>query len=233
MPHRGMTYPYVRVCSATIPAVAAAGIAAPMPERLSCKALLQIEAMKNPAVRKLIALLAVAVVLLVGYIAAGPFLVVKAIRDAIKAQDTAALAEHVDFPALRGSLKAQLDDYVVRKAGADIQSNVFGAIALHIASGVTGGTVDAMITPAGLGAILEGRNLWHRASGGGISDTDSYASQAPPDPLEGARYGFESTSRFTATVTNDDGEPVTFVLARDGLRWKLNDIRLPLDDASG
>lgn len=182
-----------------------------------------------PAIKKLIAIVLIAAVLLAGYGAAGPFLTVKAIRDAAKAQDTAALSEHVDFPALRGNLKAQLDDYVVRKAGADVQSNVFGAIALRIASGVAGGTVEAMVTPAGLGAILEGRNLWHRASGGSINETDSYATRAPADPLEGARYGFESTSRFTATVDNDDGEPVTFVLARNGLRWKLSDIRLPLE----
>lgn len=180
--------------------------------------------------KKLTALLVVAAVLLLSYIAAGPFLAVNAIRDAVKAQDTAALSEHVDFPALRGNLKAQLDDYVVRKAGADVQSSRLGAIALRIASGVAGGTVDAMVTPAGVGAILEGRSLWHRARGDGISDADSYASQAPPDPFEGARYGFESTSRFTATVRNDENEPVTFVLTRQGLHWKLSDIRLPLAD---
>ena len=181
--------------------------------------------------KKMMAVAVLLGVLLLGYLVAGPFLAVNGIRDAIKAQDTAALAEHVDFPALRANLKAQLDDYVVRKAGAGAQSNLFGAIALRIASGVTGGTVDTMVTPAGLGALLEGRNLWHRASGGGISDTDSYANQPAPDPLKDARYGFESTSRFTATVVDNEGKPVTFVLARDGLRWKLNDIRLPLDGA--
>ncbi|MFD0738079.1 DUF2939 domain-containing protein [Lysobacter koreensis] len=181
--------------------------------------------------KKIMALALLLGVLLLGYLVAGPFLAVKGIRDAIRAQDTAALTTHVDFPTLRANLKAQLDDYVVRKAGAEAQSNLLGALALRIASGVTGGTVDAMVTPAGLGAVLEGRNLWHRASGGGISDSDSYANQPAPDPLKDARYGFESTSRFTATVASDDGRPVTFVIARDGLRWKLSDIRLPLEDA--
>ena len=50
----------------------------------------------------------------------------------------------------------------------------------------------------------------------------------PPDPLRDASYRFESPSRFTATVRNADGDPVVFVLTRDGLRWKLTDIQLPL-----
>ena len=48
------------------------------------------------------------------------------------------------------------------------------------------------------------------------------------DPLADARYRFESTTRFTATVTDRSGEPLVFVLSRQGLRWKLSDIRLPL-----
>lgn len=177
--------------------------------------------------KKWLALLVLAAVLLLGYVAAGPFLAYNAIREAVKAQDTAALAEHVDFPVLRGNLKAQIDDYVVRRAGPDMQSNVFGAFAVRVASGLAGGLVDTLVTPAGLAALLEGRSVWHRASGGGITD-NTYEHAPPADPLQEASYGFESLSRFTATVVDDDGEPVTFVLSRDGLDWNLTDIRLPL-----
>lgn len=177
--------------------------------------------------------LVVAGVLLLGYIAAGPFIAVHSIRGAIKAQNTADLARHVDFPMLRANLKVQLDDYVVRRAGPDVQSNIFGAFGVRIASGIAAGSVDAMVTPAGLGAMLGGRTLWHRVSGGGMVDGDAYQHAPPPDPLEDATYGFESPARFTATVRNDDGEPVVFVLTRDGLRWKLSDIRLPLAPPGG
>lgn len=179
--------------------------------------------------KKWLALPVLATVLLLGYVAAGPFLAYNAIREAVKAQDTAALAKHVDFPVLRGNLKAQVDDYVVRRAGPGMQSNVFGAFAVRIASGLAGGLVDTLVTPAGLAALLEGRTVWHRASGRGITE-DTYEHAPPADPLREASYGFESPSRFTATVVDDDGEPVTFVLSRDGLDWDLTDIRLPLGD---
>ena len=177
---------------------------------------------------KWLVLLVAALIALAAYVVAGPVLAINGVRNAIKDEDTAALARHVDFPVLRGNIKAQVDDYLLRQAGADAQRNVFGAIALRVAGGLAGGAVDAMLTPVGIGAVLGGRSLWHRGSGAGIDPNDSYAHIPPRDPLEGARYRYESTSRFTATVDDRSGEPVVFVLSRDGLRWKLTDIRLPL-----
>lgn len=177
--------------------------------------------------KKLAALAVIALLLLLGYVIAGPYLTVQAIREAVKEQDTAALSKHVDFPALRSSLKLQLDDYLVRRAGPDAQSSLLGSIALRVASGATGGVVDAMATPVGLGAMLEGRNLWHRVNGS-RNGADSYAPGPPRDPLQDAKYRFESPSRFTATVHDRDGDRVVFVLTRKGLRWKISDVRLPL-----
>lgn len=181
---------------------------------------------------KWLALALAALVTLAAYVAAGPYLAINGVRTALKDQDTAALARHVDFPVLRANVRAQVDDYLLRQAGPDVQRNPFGAIALRMAGGLAGGAVDTLLTPTGIGALLGGRSLWHRGSGGGIDRNDSYAHKPPRDPLEGARYRYESTSRFTATVDDRDGNPVVFVLSRDGLRWKLTDIRLPLFGAN-
>ena len=182
--------------------------------------------------KKLLALLLAAVFAVAAYVAAGPFLTINALRKAVETQRVSGLKRHVDFPVLRANLKAQLDDYVLRQAGADAQRNAFGAIALQIAGGLSGSVVDAMLTPAGIGAVLQGRNLWQRGSGAGINRNDTYAHTAPANPLQDPSYRYESTSRFTATVNDGSGDPLVLVLSRDGLRWKLTDIRLPLLDAS-
>ncbi len=161
------------------------------------------------------------------YVVAGPYLALRGISQAIEQQDTAALERHVDFPRLRANLKAQLDDYVVRRAGVDTQSSLLGGIALQLAGGLTGAGVDTMVTPLGIGALLQGHQLWKRASGQTV-DGDTWSRPMPARPLKDARKHFESTSRFTATVLTDGGEPVVFVLDRQGLRWRLTDIRLPL-----
>jgi len=173
--------------------------------------------------------LVVAVLLALGvYVAVGPYLTVRAIRSAVQQQDAAALSRQVDFPALRASLKAQLSNELVRGAGSERQANPFAAIGLQIASGVIGAGVDAMVNPFGLAAIMEGRTIWRKF--------DDEIGSPPPDtaaperqPLHDARYRYESPSRFTATVQDEDGRPLVFVMTRDGLRWKLTDIRLPRD----
>lgn len=167
----------------------------------------------------------VALLLVLGtYVAVGPYLTVRAIRSAVKAQDAIALAKQVDFPSLRASLKVQLSDRLVRDAGPDVQANPFGAFGLSIAGGVIGGAVDAMVTPIGLGAMMEGRRVWRRVDDGfSTADPDMPAQE----PLHDAVYRYESLSRFTATVRDKDGHPIVFVLARDGVQWRLSDIRLP------
>jgi hypothetical protein len=176
------------------------------------------------AMKKWIALVLVALLALGSYVAAGPYLTVRAIRTAVMEQDAAALSKQVDFPGLRASLKAQLGDRLLRRAGPDLQSTPLGAFGVAIADGLLGGTVDAMVTPAGLGALMEGHKIWKRV-GDGLPTADPAASAR--EPLHDARYRYESPSRFTATVVDEDGRAVVFVITRHGLRWKLSDIRLP------
>ena len=172
--------------------------------------------------RKLAALLLVALLALAGYVAAGPWMTMHAIRAALHDHDAAALSRQVDFPALRGSLKDQLEDRLARAAGPGWQSSALGRLGLQVADGALGATVDAMVTPSGLAAMLQGHAVWRRALGQPVT-----ASEGAPAPLQRARQRYESPSRFTATVTDDAGRPIVFVLRRDGLRWKLADIRLP------
>ena len=170
------------------------------------------------------------VLALAAYVVAGPYLAIRGISQAIEQRDTAALERHVDFPRLRANLKAQLDDYVVRRVGVDTQSSLLGGLALQIAGGLTGAGVDTLVTPLGIGALLQGQQLWKRASGETV-DGDTWSPPMPARPLQHAREHFESTSRFTATVQTDAGQPIVFVLDRQGLRWRLTDIRLPLTNA--
>jgi hypothetical protein len=172
--------------------------------------------------KKLLALALIMLLALCGYVAAGPWMTMHAIRDALRAHDPAALSRQVDFPALRGSLKTQLEDRLARATGPEWQSSVFGRIGLLVADGALEATVDAMVTPTGIAAMMEGHAVWRR-----LGDAPMQSAQDDPEPLQGARQRYESPSRFTATITGDDGRPLVFVLRRRGLHWKLADIRLP------
>lgn len=181
--------------------------------------------------------LAALVALLVAYVAAGPYLAVRGIRSALAEQDAAALSRHVDFPALRASLKAQLGDRLVRSVGIDAGSGLLGALGMRLAGGLTDGAVEMLVTPVGLAALMEGRKVWTLVGEGVIGTPPAQGiAQADPSrgetggltqPLQGARYRYESLSRFTATVPYDGDGEVVFVITRKGMRWRLSDIRLP------
>ena len=176
--------------------------------------------------KKWIALTVVLLLALGAYVVAGPYLAINGIRTALIEQDTGRLERHVDFPALRVSIKAQMQDKLARRTG-DMQSNLAGAFALSIANNFVGSGVDAMVTPLGIGALLQGRSLWKKSLGETV-DGDSYSKAVPVDPLKQAVRRYKSPSRFTATVLDEDGKPMVFVFKRNGLRWKLADIRLPI-----
>ena len=177
--------------------------------------------------KKWIALAVVLLLALGSYVAAGPYLAIHGIRTALAEQDTGKLEKHVDFPALRVSLKAQAEDALARRAGTGIQSSFFGAIAMSVANNMLGAGVDTMVTPLGIGALLQGRSMWKQSVGDTV-DGDTYGKAVPADPLKTATHHYESPSRFTATIQNEAGQPVVFVFKRKGLSWKLADIRLPM-----
>lgn len=163
---------------------------------------------------------------LLAWVAAGPWFTMHAIGKAVREEDHAALSRHIDFAPLRASLKDQVGDRLARSVGVERQTGLLGALGMTVANELAGGAVDLMVTPYGLGALMEGRKVWNRARGLPPPRTEAGAA-ARSDPWRNAQRRYESSSRFTITVPGEDGAPVVFVLTRKGLRWKLSDIRLP------
>ena len=188
---------------------------------------------------------------LLAYVAAGPWLTVRGIQRAVDARDASALSRHVDFPRLRSSLKAQLSDRLVRRAGEETQSSLFGGLALRLAEGAIDAAVETMITPLGIGALMQGQVFRDRLGEAAEAATTAATPGPSADPESGAvsgstpteadtpvavqtqkakaDYRIESASRISATLHDASGRPIEFVLVRHGLQWKLADIRLPPD----
>jgi len=167
----------------------------------------------------------VAVVAFAGWIAVGPFLAANAIRSAVARNDEAELDQHIDFPAVRDSLKSQIYGAIDDRGPPDGNGG-FGNTLKSIVSGA----MDVMLTPHGVLLLLRHRT----ALGDEPAETHPAAPTPPPQEDSPRRkpvvhYHFDSVNRFVVTVADPDipDAPATLVLRRYGLSWKLAEIILP------
>ena len=182
--------------------------------------------------KKLIAIVMLLVLTVIGAWFGGPYLAVHGLSKAIEQRDTARLERHVDFPRVRSSLRAQLNDHLVRQAGPDIAASPFGALLYGLGGQLGGAAVDTLVTPMGIGAMLQGHVLWKRGRNE-LQGGDTWAATEPARPLEGAAHRFERWNRFVVDVPRQEGQPpLKVVLEPQGIRWKVVDLQLGLSGAA-
>lgn len=163
--------------------------------------------------KKLIGLASIFALLVVGYIAYDPYLTVSNIKTGIAERDSEQLADNIDFPTLRQNLKEQLSAVMVQEATKKLDDNPFAALAAGLVTQVADGFVDSLVTPSGLAALMEGK----QPSQGGASNNSEPTQKEKL--FKQARFSYDSLSKFSIWVKNDEGKEVRFVLARDGLTW--------------
>ena len=179
------------------------------------------------------AAVAVLAIVSVGWYFGSPYWTLKQMRDAAVARDAETVAEYVDFEGVRSSLKEQLNAKMAaemaRQRGQNAD-NPFGAMGAMLAGGIVNQLVDAVVTKEGVRQMMiAGRPL--------NPDTRQSAREdSKPADWTITRNGF---SQFTLTVKPESDQPVDpkhivhLVFERDGLSWRLHEIRLPDGPLSG
>ncbi|NKF23063.1 DUF2939 domain-containing protein [Solimonas marina] len=176
---------------------------------------------------KVFAIVAVAVVLVVGYVAVGPFVTLYGIQQAVNDKDAEALRDNVDFPALRESVKGQFTAAMTQQMKqSDTESNGFAALGAGLAMLMVDKAVDQFVTPEGLTALLA-----NDARSAAPADQTQHDDE--PDKrvhlIRGGRtdWSFQTPSRFLVTIHGDKGKDLGLVLRRQDLTWRLTAIQLP------
>lgn len=162
--------------------------------------------------------LAVAAGLLAAATWASPYLRVHQLREAVAARDAARVADFVDFPALRANVKAQvLAGVGAGELASQARDNPFAAFGKSLALAVIDPMVDALVSPAGVVAMLDaGEVRIRRQDRPARSDGDK------------VRYDLAYRSWDRVAIARADGKGGAFILHRHGLwGWKLAAIELP------
>ena len=157
------------------------------------------------------------------YVAAGPYLAMNGIRNVVASGDYGKLPYFVDFDKLRANVTPQVQMRITRDIEQRFGRGNSASMASGVATLISEPAINAIVSPLGVATLLSGSTLANKLTGKVDPDGRVHAV----DPLKDARTHYESLSRFTATVTTDEGKPLVFVFERDGLGWKLTGLVLP------
>jgi hypothetical protein len=149
-----------------------------------------------------------------------PYLAMNKLQKAARQGDEQAMAELVDFPALRESVKGNVRSAVAHSVGRDRNPN--GVLGGLLAGAVAGPVVDAVVTPQGIAALTEGERPGQRREGSGDSRLRVKNVKV--------KRGYESFDLFVVHfVDKENGhERMALLLRREGItRWRLSGVRVP------
>lgn len=159
---------------------------------------------------------------------ASPYYALHQMKTAVAGRDAAALAGQVDFPALRSNVKDQLaatmSHSISAVAGAD---NPFAAMGAALGNAMLGKMVDAMVSPAGVEALVSksALNSHPQTDGDDSMQASAPAGQDKAGPKYAASYA--GWDRFVIRPAQRHDDAGALVLRRHGLwSWKLSEIEL-------
>lgn len=182
--------------------------------------------------RSLITAAAVAVGLFLIAYFASPLLAVRGLVSAAKAGDEAALEQRVDFPALRQSMKNEMNARLVAEMRKDLgdHDKALGGLGMLLAPSFISSAVDTLITPKAVAAMVTEAREPRAADGIGqarpkTDDADDKIKRS---------YSYRGLNTFALTLHEQDRPErrLSLLMERRNLFfWKLAGVELPEPNA--
>jgi hypothetical protein len=204
---------------------------------------------RNPLVPIAGVLIAIAVLAVIAYTYATPYLVLDRLKRAADARDPETVSRYVDYPALRASLKEQVTQMLSRRVETQKREHPLSALGALVGMALIGPLVDSYATPDGVAALLNGipprgergevltapppppstdRNA--RAGSPPAVSQSAPAASAPAAESRPAQVsaGYRGVNQFAVTYRHDPASaPYSVILHRDGwFSWKLAGVDL-------
>ncbi|NOT89545.1 MAG: DUF2939 domain-containing protein [Lysobacter sp.] len=159
-----------------------------------------------------------------------PHLTVRSMRLAAERGDAEALAAHIDFPALRESVKRQLADAMGERIGGSDGADAFGELGARLATAIADPMIDAMLSPQALSMMFTGGGLaLDGLATAGIRNADGNRESSRHLPQWQAEMRYEDFNTFAVRLHPDDDAipPSTLIFKREKLLlWKLSGIEM-------
>jgi flagellar basal body-associated protein FliL len=168
-----------------------------------------------------IALVASIVVVLGGGIYAMPFFIVNGLKEALAKQDATQVSQHIDFVNLRTNLKSMIRSQIMAKAMQEQQQgNPLGMMGAGLGNAYVDGIVDQFLSPTGVATLFQLSKASPQAN------SQNWVEQAQQQTK--ISMGYEGVNHFAVKLEDKKNSQAVMHLVfwRDGLSWKLADVRL-------
>jgi hypothetical protein len=152
-----------------------------------------------------------------------PYLMYQSFKQAADRGDTSAIAQNVDLPVFRESVKTAVKSRMNQEVSEQVaNNNPLAALGAMFASSLGGivvdPLVDQLVTPEGIATIMQGKAQF---SNNGNSGTSS--DSANPN----VSMGYKSFNSFAVTMNSSSEGEMSLVFNRSGLSsWKLSELQL-------
>jgi Protein of unknown function (DUF2939) len=152
-----------------------------------------------------------------------PYLALYNMKSAAEDRNAAKLSSHVNFPALKDSIKATINSKIATETKG---KNPYGELGAVFAAALIGPLVDTLVSPENLAKLFEGEKPQIATKKETPSPAESESKSKPDISMK-----YESYDQFVVNIKNKDSlsDPLGLILIRDGLfSWKLSGLRMPI-----
>lgn len=177
---------------------------------------------------------AVVVVCMVGTYFGSPYWAIHQMRAAGSAGQGDRVAEYVDFPAVRESLRTQITAMMAKRMEGVDKDNPFAAMGKAFGTAMAGMVVDNLVTPEGLANMLaKGTAAKPKAEPAAPAAGAAPKSDGKQPRVEETYEGLD-IFKVAFYPPDSDKQALVLVMHRDGIfTWKLKSVRMPtLDPAN-
>ncbi len=145
-----------------------------------------------------------------------PYFTMHNIQKATEHRNADALAQEINFPELRTSIKANIKSKILKQIATE-NPTIVPKLTPTLVEKIVDPVVDKLITPEGLDSVLLDK----------VPEAKIDLSYLETDiNKSNVTMGYESFDRFVIHITDklDRTKDVSLILKRDGLAWKLSEI---------
>jgi hypothetical protein len=155
-----------------------------------------------------------------------PHLAIYNMKQAVDSRNAQAFSKYVDFPALRESVKENLNAQMARQKAKNQEANQFEALGDAFTSALVDPLVDLLVTPEGLAILWKGESSKMLSQPLSLEPGHKSEVRAVKGADAATSMSYRGLNRFVVSIQDrNSDQPIELIFQRTRvISWKLSAI---------